>query len=143
MPCNLDLVCLVGMPSNLHFSNTDFQTLPSRSCSSKGSERSYQVDKEIQATFSMYCNRQQSTLSTASNSQIISLVYRMVIMYDRKIKYVAYISRLKCNHLNQRAQMCFCKKSPSALSKFLLKTFSTFTSSENLRFFFHVYIQRM
>ena len=67
----------------------------------------------------------------------------MVIMYDRKIKYVAYISRLKCNHLNQRAQMCFCKKSPSALSKFLLKTFSTFTSSENLRFFFHVYIQRM
>ena len=89
MPCNLDLVCLVGMPNNLHFSNIDFQTLPSRSCSSKGSERSYQVDKEIQATFSMYCNRQQNTLSTASNSQIISLVYRMVIMYDRKIKYVA------------------------------------------------------
>ena len=67
----------------------------------------------------------------------------MVIMYDRKIKYIAYISRLKSNHLNQRAQMCFCKKRPSALSKFLLKTFSTFTSSENLRFFFHVYMQRM
>ena len=63
-------------------------------------------------------------------------------MYDRKIKYVAYISRLKCNHLNQRARMCFCKKSPSALSKFLLKTFSTFTSSENLRFFFSMSIYK-
>ena len=32
MPCNLHLVCLVGMPSNLHFSNTDFRILAGRSC---------------------------------------------------------------------------------------------------------------
>ena len=69
MPCNLHLMCVMGMPSNLYFSNTDFRTLAGRS----------------------------------SNSQMISLVYRMVVMYDGKIKYVAYVSRLQSNHLNQGA----------------------------------------
>ena len=79
----------------------------------------------------------KNTLSTSSNSQITSVVYRMVVRYDRKIKYVAYISRLQSNRLNQRAQMSFCEKNLSTLSKFLLKTFSTFTNSENLKFFSH------
>ena len=78
--------------------------------SSIGSARSYQVVKEIQATLSMYCNRQQKHISTSSNSQIISLVYRMVVMYYRKIGYVAYVSRLQSNHLNQGKQMRFCEK---------------------------------
>ena len=91
----------------------------------------------------MYCHRLQKHRSTSSNSKIISLVYRMVAIYDRKIKYVAYISKLQSNHLNQGTQMRFCGKNSSALSKFLLKIFNTFTNSENLRFFFHVYIQRM
>ena len=59
----------------------------------------------------------------------------MVAMHDRKIKYVAYISRLQSNHLNQGTQMRFREKYLSTLSKFLLKTFNTFTNSENLRFF--------
>ena len=56
-------------------------------------------------------------------------------MHDRKIKYVAYISRLQSNHLNQGTQMRFREKYLSTLSKFLLKTFNAFTNSENLRFF--------
>ena len=55
-------------------------------------------------------------------------------MYDRKIEYVVYISR-QSNHINQGAQMRFCEKNSPTLSKFSLKTFSTFTNSENLRFF--------
>ena len=43
--------------------------------------------------------------------------------------------------------MCFYEQNSSTLSKLLLKTFSKFTNSENLRdserFFLHVYIQRM
>ena len=39
--------------------------------------------------------------------------------------------------------MRFCEKYLSTLSKLLLKTFGTFTNSENVRFFFHVFIQRM
>ena len=79
----------------------------------------------------------KNTLSTSSNSQIISVVYRMVVRHDRKIKYVAYISRLQSNRLNQRAQMSFCEKNSLRLSTFLLKTFSTFTNSESLKFFSH------
>ena len=60
-------------------------------------------------------------------------------MYDRKIKYFAYSSRLQSNQLNQGIEMRFCKKKSSTLSKFLLKTFSALTNSENLRFFFYFY----
>ena len=63
----------------------------------------------------------------------------MVAMYDRKIKYFAYISRLQSNQLNHGIEMRFCKKKSSTLSKFLLKTFSALTNSENLRFFFYFY----
>ena len=38
-------------------------------------------------------------------------------MYDRKIKYVAFISRLQGNDLNQGAQMRFCEKNSAKLSK--------------------------
>ena len=54
-------------------------------------------------------------------------------MFDRKIKYLAYISRLQSNHLNQRIQMCFCEKNSSRASKFSLKIF--IANSENLNFF--------
>ena len=34
----------------------------------------------------------------------------MVVMFDRKLKYVAYISGLQSSHLNQEAQIHFCEK---------------------------------
>ena len=55
-------------------------------------------------------------------------------MYYRKIKYVAFISRLQSNHFNQGVQMRFCERNLSTISKFSLKIYNTFTSSENLNF---------
>ena len=39
----------------------------------------------------------KNALSTLSNSYMLSLVYRMLVLDDRKMKDVAYISRLEKN----------------------------------------------
>ena len=58
--------------------------------SSKISERSYQVDKEIQATFSMHHDgRKKRIIYMNQLTHVMTLVYRMVVMDDRKIKEVA------------------------------------------------------
>ena len=87
--------------------------------SSIGSARSYQVVKEIQATLSMYCNRQQKHISTSSNSQIISLVYRMVVIIiersDMQLTFLDY----KATILIKENRCAFAKKFVNIIQIFL------------------------
>ena len=60
----------------------------------------------------------KNALSTLSNSYMLSLVYRMLVLDDRKMKDVTYISRLKKEP--HGAQMRFYKKKLETVSNFSL-----------------------
>ena len=47
---------------------------------------------------------------------MLSLAYKMVVLDDRKMEDVAFISRLQNNHDNKGAQMHFYEKNSLAIS---------------------------
>lgn len=128
---------VVGMTSNIHFSNNDFYTL-----AGKPSVELWKLDSRTRKTrksklFSL-CTTMASknALSVWSNFHILALVYRMVVMNDRKIKDAAKTFRLQKNHKHQAAQKRFLERNSLTVSKFSLTIFSAFTNSENLKLFF-------
>ena len=64
----------------------------------------------------------------------------MVVMFDRKLKYVAYISGLQSSHLNQEAQMHFCEKKFINSIQISIKDFLYICKFWKFEFFFFMSI---